>query len=88
MKFEQEDFDQWLAHPITEAFYAAMKRLKEKAIDDWTHQSWHGDGLWKVPAGTGDSALELRAVCRARFDCLEDVLSMTTEDINDDDDKE
>lgn len=42
MKIEKEDFEQWLAHPVTEWVFAAHRILAERAKQKWIEQSWDG----------------------------------------------
>jgi len=75
MKFEQEDFDQWLAHPVTEQMIHALKRLSEETKAKWLAVSWEG----------GNPDPLLLADLRARAQVTSDLADLKLEDINDED---
>lgn len=78
MKFEQEDFDQWLAHPVTEQMIYALKRLSDDTKAKWMAVSWDG----------GNADPLLLADLRARAEVIRDLTELKLEDINDADESE
>jgi hypothetical protein len=42
VKISREDFDHWLANPVTEAVRAAAKQTVEEAKAKWLAMSWDG----------------------------------------------
>lgn len=77
MKIEKEDFDQWLAHPVTEQVMRALEKLSEKSKEEWLKASWDG--------GIVDPLL--LADLRARAQVVKDLTDLKLEDIQDDDEK-
>ena len=75
MKIEKEDFDQWLGHPITEQVMRALQSLSEKSRDKWIAASWGG----------GECDPLLLADLRARAEVVNDLVNLTYEDIQTDD---
>ena len=71
----KDDFESWLAHPVTEAFRAVVKQIADKAKDDWNFVSWNDQTMWK-----DGQAEHMRAACRARAECAEDILGIRLED--------
>lgn len=45
MKITKEDFDAWLANPVTEAVHAALEKFAARAEQTWIAVSWHGDKI-------------------------------------------
>ena len=78
MKIEKEDFDQWLAHPVTEQVMRALKALSEKSKEKWLAESWE--------AGNPDPLL--LADLRARAQVITDLTDLKLEDIQDDEERE
>ena len=79
MKITKEDFDAWLAHPVTEVFFLHVQEIAQKARADWDGQSWSNEGLWR-----DGTASDFRVACKARADCAEDILGITFEEEEDD----
>jgi len=75
MKITKEDFEAWLAHPVTEIFFINIQEIAQKARADWDSQSWSNEGLWR-----DGTANDLRIACKARADCADDILGITFED--------
>lgn len=42
MGFEKDDFEQWRAHPVTEAVSKALVMLAERNKQKWIDASWSG----------------------------------------------
>lgn len=77
MNIEKEDFDQWLAHPVTEQVMRAHKRLAEQAKEKWLSESWDNGNVDPL----------LLADLRARAEVIIDFTAMTHEDIQDDEEE-
>ncbi len=73
MRIDPESFEEWTAHPITEALWKAMERLEAKAKDAWVARSWE--------AGSTDP-IEL-ARLRARAAVLAEMRNITAEQLED-----
>lgn len=43
MKLDQDDFDEWQAHPITEALMVVCRVWAEEAKTHWLRVSWDGE---------------------------------------------
>jgi len=71
MKIDPETFDEWLAHPMTEALYRAMASLEEQAKSSWMSTSW----------GAGNSDPETLAKLRSRASTLSELRHMTAEQL-------
>ncbi len=71
MKIDPETFDEWLAHPMTEALFRAMANLEEQAKQSWVSTSWD--------AGNSDP-LTLTKL-RARASTLSQLRHMTAEEL-------
>ena len=78
MKIEKEDFELWLAHPVTEQVMRALKRLSEKSKEEWLAKSWDG----------GNNDPLLLADLRARAQVVTDLTDLKLEDIQDDEEPE
>ncbi len=70
MKITKDDFDIWRASPITQAFLVVISSMADTAREQWATASWNNERLWREP----NAAAELRAACRARAECAEDIL--------------
>ncbi len=42
MKIDQDDFDDWLAHPLTEIMMRCLERWEIEAREHWVTTSWEG----------------------------------------------
>jgi len=42
MTIDQDEFESWQAHPVTEAFLAVVARLGDDARSRWLTASWDG----------------------------------------------
>lgn len=71
MKIDPETFDEWLAHPMTEALFRAMANLEEQAKQSWVSTSW----------GSGSSDPETLAKLRSRASTLNELRHMTAEQL-------
>ena len=77
---KKDDFESWLAHPVTEEFFKAIReQVIETTRNNWNSVSWGSEALWR-----DGRAQEMRAVCKARVDCAEDILSIRLEEEEDD----
>jgi hypothetical protein len=74
---DKEDFELWLAHPITEAMVRALAKLAEKNKAKWMEISWEG--------GQADpmKLVELRARYEANRDLAELTVDQLNEELND-----
>lgn len=71
MKIEKEDYEQWLAHPVTEWFFAAHRILAERTKQKWIEQSWDG----------GNPDPLMLADLRARAEVVKDLCELKHDDI-------
>ena len=71
MKISKEDFETWLANPITEEVFRAFERLGVKAKDSWLTESW----------GKGNVDPVFLADLRARSQVIEDFRTITLADL-------
>lgn len=62
MQFSKEDFESWLAHPVTEEVFKAFEMLGEQAKQAWIEKSW----------GSGNCDPLILADLRARVEVVED----------------
>jgi hypothetical protein len=67
----KEDFESWLASPVTEAVFRAFDKLKQRAKDRWLAESWDG----------GKPDRELLADLRARAEVIDDFRRITQQDL-------
>lgn len=73
MRIDPEQFDEWTAHPYTEALFQACDALAEQAKDAWINRSW----------GSGSvDELEL-AKLRARAAVLAEIRNITAQQLED-----
>ncbi len=70
---EKEDFEQWLAHPVTEYVLKRVGELAEANKQKWISQSWDG--------GVADQSVLIDL--RARAEAAKDLSEITFEDIKD-----
>ena len=70
MKVDQDSFEEWLAHPLTEALFRICDAGIAQSQEQWTELSWRG--------GTSD-ALKL-AQLRARAAAFEEVKKLSKDD--------
>ena len=78
MKISKQDFEAWRSSPVTEAFFDAINDVAERARLTWMEASWNNERIW-----TDHKAGEMRAACRARAECAEDILNLNFEEEND-----
>lgn len=71
MKIDPETFDEWLAHPMTEALHRAMANLEDQAKQAWMSRSWTA----------GDSDPVALATLRSRASTLSELRHMTAEQL-------
>jgi hypothetical protein len=83
MKITKEDFDAWLVHPVSEIFFLQIQEIASKARTEWNSQSWANESLW-----SDQIANDFRIACKARSDCAEDILNITFEDEEEEEDAE
>jgi hypothetical protein len=69
---DKEDFEQWRAHPITEAVNRALVKLAERNKAKWISVSWDGDQVDPVA----------RADLRARYEAAKDLSELTIDELN------
>jgi len=73
---KKDDFDSWLTHPVTEAFFKAVKeQVIDRTRDNWNEVSWGNEALWR-----NDEARFMRTAAKARVECAEDILSLRLEE--------
>ena len=70
---EKEDFDAWLDHPVTSHVFKQFAKVSERAKDAWVQSSWEH----------GASDPVLLADLRARAEVVNDLITVSYEDIND-----
>lgn len=75
MKIEKEDFDAWMAHPVTEHVLKHVGDLAEQNKQHWIDQSWE--------AGKCDPMVLTEL--KARAQAAKDLSEITFEDIATDD---
>lgn len=69
---DKEDFEQWRAHPITEAVNRALVKLAERNKAKWISVSWD----------TGQSDPVVLAELKARAETARDLSELTIEELN------
>lgn len=69
MKIEPDDWDDWTAHPLTEALMRACENWAEEARQNWIAASWEG----------GNPNPELLAGMRERARAFRQLRDMTRE---------
>ena len=72
MTIEAEDFEQWRAHPVTEAVTRALVMLAERNKARWIELSW----------GSGQADPLILADLRARAEVALDLSELTVEELN------
>ena len=72
MIIETEDFEQWRAHPVTEAISRALVMLAERNKQKWLELSWGG----------GQADPLVLAELRARAEVALDLSELTVEELN------
>ncbi len=75
MKITKDDFEAWRLSPITQAFLVVVAEMADIAKQQWITASWNNERLWR-----DNAAAELRAACRARAECAEDILQFRFEE--------
>ncbi len=80
MKITKDDFEAWRTSPITQAFLLVIATMANTAKEQWSTASWNNERLWR-----DNAAAELRAACRARAECAEDILHFRFEEEEEDD---
>ena len=73
MKIDPEQFEEWTAHPYTEALFRACDVLADVAKDAWVKRSW----------GSGSVDLIELATLRARAAALLEIRNITAEKLED-----
>lgn len=71
MKIEKEDFEAWLANPVTELVHKGLEKFAANAKEHWVSMSWEG---------SNPDAMQLRDL-KARHDVALDLRSWKLEDI-------
>jgi hypothetical protein len=62
MKIDKDDFELWLAHPVTEAVLMRIKQIGDEAQAEWARMSWAGAidrEAWQYLRGRSDLASDL-----------------------------
>lgn len=72
MTIEAEDFEQWRAHPVTEAVTRALVKLAERNKEQWMEISWGG--------GTADQSTLIEL--KARAEMCQDLSELTVDELN------
>ena len=72
MKIEQDDFEAWLANPVTEEVLRHVAAIAEQAKEEWVRVSW----------GSGNPDPLLLADLRAKAQIAGDLANFTYEDLN------
>lgn len=70
---EKEDFEAWMAHPVTEYILKRVGELSEANKQKWMDVSW----------GTGSCDPMVLVELKARSQAAKDLSELTFEDIND-----
>lgn len=78
MDIKKQDFEQWLDNPVTEAVMAAIADIRDKAMEDWNLVSWEDERMWR-----DGQAEYMRAACRSRAECAQDILNISFEEEDD-----
>lgn len=73
MTIEKDDFEQWRAHPVTEAVTQALVLLAERNRQRWIEVSWIG----------GDTSPTILADLKARAEVAQDLSELTLEELED-----
>lgn len=71
MKIDREDFDEWLANPVTEEVLRGLRVLAERSKQRWIELSWGG--------GSADALM--LADLRARSEVVNDLCELTFEEL-------
>lgn len=71
MSIEKDDFDAWRDNAVTQAVFAALEGLAERAKKAWVTASWD----------RGENDPLLLADLRARAECMRDVTEITFEEL-------
>lgn len=71
MRIDRDTFEEWTAHPITEALFRVCDAGVQKAVDDWTRMSIEG--------GSCDPIMLARV--RERIAVLREIRDITAETI-------
>lgn len=71
MKIDKEDFDEWLASPVTEEVMRALRVLADRSKQKWIATSWDG----------GNPDPMLLADLRARAEVVNDLCELKFEEI-------
>ena len=69
---DKEDFEQWRAHPVTEAMTRALVALAERNKVKWMEVSWGG----------GETSPLVLADLKARAEMAQDLSELTVEELN------
>ena len=69
---DPEDFEQWRAHPVSEAVSKALVKLAERNKDKWMAVSWDG--------GVSDPVI--LADLKARYETARDLSELTVDELN------
>lgn len=70
---EREDFNSWLDNPITVHVFRELKKVADKAKEKWVTASWD----------QGETDPVLLADLRARAETINDLITVSYEDIDD-----
>lgn len=70
-KIEPDDFEQWLAHPVTEEVFRALDKLSEQAKQKWLDMSWK----------SGNADPMMLADLKARAEVIDDLRNLKLEDL-------
>ena len=72
MTIDPEDFEQWRAHPVTEAVSKALLKLADRNKQKWTDVSWDGGQVDPV----------VLADLKARYETAKDLSELTVDELN------
>jgi len=76
MKIDRENFEEWLAHPITEALLRCCDVWAEEAQASWVAASWHGGETSPVVlARMRERAVVLAEIRTIKAEQIEETLS-------------
>lgn len=69
---DKEDFEQWRAHPVTEAMNRALVKLAERNKAKWIDASWDGGQIDPITL----------AELKARAQTAQDLSELTVDELN------
>jgi len=74
---DKDEFEVWRDHPVTQAFFAFMRAEAEAAEHNWKANAWAGNRKYLD--------LTIHAEIAGRVDAINQILSLTWDDICHDD---